>query len=121
MWCIKAAISPKDVGNSKVEKVVDLLNVKNSISLNQGIVKNVNNQVELALIKFKDRIKTKKLVVISKVYDFQNTFGQGLGRLIITNVNEYKDAEEILKSQYFKNNTSKVIVMKSIAMNIFDL
>lgn len=53
----------------------------------RGVIANVNNQVNYALIKFADEVKENILTVVGAVYDFQNVLGQGQGRLVIININ----------------------------------
>ncbi|MGB2831616.1 MAG: hypothetical protein WBC07_01610 [Methylotenera sp.] len=52
----------------------------------RGVIANVNNQVNYALIKFADEVKEQILTVVGAVYDFQNVLGQGQGRLVIVNI-----------------------------------
>ena len=64
------------------------------------------------LLKFKKLVLEKELIVIGAVYDFQDTYKQGLGRLIVINVNGEKDPEKITKSEYFKDNKNLVTMKK---------
>lgn len=61
----------------------------------RGVIANVNNQVNYALIKFADEVKEKTLTVVGAVYDFQNLLGQGQGRLVIVNINDNVDTNHI--------------------------
>jgi carbonic anhydrase len=61
----------------------------------RGVIANVNNQVNYALIKFADEVKEKTLTVVGAVYDFQNLLGQGQGRLVIVNINGNVDTRHI--------------------------
>lgn len=62
----------------------------------RGIDANVNNQVIYALKKFDHEVKEGKLTVIGAIYDFRNDLHQGLGRLVITNINGNTDSGGIL-------------------------
>ncbi len=61
----------------------------------RGVIANVNNQVNYALIKFADEVKENILTVVGAVYDFQNVLGQGQGRLVIVNINGNVDTKHI--------------------------
>lgn len=61
----------------------------------RGVITNVNNQVNYALIKFADEVKEQILTVVGAVYDFQNVLGQGQGRLVIININGSVDTKHI--------------------------
>jgi carbonic anhydrase len=61
----------------------------------RGVIANVNNQVNYALIKFADEVKEQILTVVGAVYDFQNVLGQGQGRLVIVNINGNVDTKHI--------------------------
>jgi carbonic anhydrase len=61
----------------------------------RGVIANVNNQVNYALIKFADEVKENILTVVGAVYDFQNVLGQGQGRLVIINFNGNVDTKHI--------------------------
>ena len=60
-----------------------------------GVIGNVNNQVNYALIKFADEVHDGVLTVVGAVYDFQNALGQGQGRLVIVNINGNIDTQHI--------------------------
>lgn len=62
----------------------------------RGVDANVNNQVELALQKFPEEVKSGKLTVIGAIYDFQNAMHQGYGKLVITNINGNHDTANVL-------------------------
>jgi len=61
----------------------------------RGVIANVNNQVNYALINFADEVKENILTVVGAVYDFQNVLGQGQGRLVIININGNVDTRHI--------------------------
>jgi len=62
----------------------------------RGVDANVNNQVDLALKKFPEEVKSGKLTVIGAIYDFQNAMRQGYGKLVITNINGNHDTANVL-------------------------
>jgi len=62
----------------------------------RGVDANVNNQVAFALKKYEKEVKDGSLTVIGAVYDFRNDLHQGLGRLVITNINGSTDAHIIM-------------------------
>ncbi len=64
----------------------------------RGVIANVNNQVNYALIKFADEVKEQTLTVVGAVYDFQNVLGQGQGRLVIVNINGNVNTKHIAAS-----------------------
>ena len=63
----------------------------------QGVVANVHNQVNYALIKFADEVKEGLLSVIGAVYDFQNDMKQGQGRLVIVNIDGNAETQHIAR------------------------
>lgn len=81
--------------SSAIRKELDHLHLKHGMNINEGVVTNVNNQVNYALRKFKDKIKNHELVVVGTVYDFRDDFGHGHGRLILTNFNGETDPAKI--------------------------
>ena len=100
---IKAAMSKADIDNSDVERELDSLHMHSAISLNDGIVKNVNQQVKFAIKKFRKLIEEKKLVVIGAIYDFQDAYKKGVGSLIVVNINGERNPAEIVNNQYLKD------------------
>ena len=57
-----------------------------------GVVKNVNDQVESALSTFAARVTAGELTVIGAVYDMRNDLDKGAGRVSIINVNGITEA-----------------------------
>lgn len=60
-----------------------------------GIEENVHYQVSEALTTYADEVKSGKLVVVGAVYDFQDVYGLGRGRLVLLNVNGERDPQKI--------------------------
>jgi carbonic anhydrase len=56
-------------------------------SLKDDILKNINYQISIALEKYKDLIKSKKLLILWAYYDFANDFNLWYWRIILTNIN----------------------------------
>ena len=60
-----------------------------------AIVENVNNQVNLAIDKYKDLIHNNLLMVLGTIYDFKNDFGFGKGKMVFVSINEERDGKKI--------------------------
>jgi hypothetical protein len=60
-----------------------------------AIVENVNNQVNLAIDKYKDLIDNNLLMVLGTIYDFKNDFGFGKGKMVFVSINEERDGKKI--------------------------
>jgi carbonic anhydrase len=71
-------------------------------SVDENVLNNIHHQVSYALKKFHDLIETDKLVIVGAVYDIQNTFGDGNGRLIIVNINNKRKLEDIKNDPHLK-------------------
>lgn len=84
-----------------IQKELSTLNVKEAPDDKAAVILNVNQQVEMALDTFKERVDRKDVVIIGAVYDFRNDYGLGKGRLIIVNLNGKTNPQEIRDSQYF--------------------
>lgn len=109
---VEAVVSGLDVENGCVERELEPIDVEGKC-LNDAILQNVNNQVKFSLKKFKKLVVDQELIVIGAVYDFQDAYKQGLGRLIVINVNGEKDPLKIAASPYFKKNKNLVIMNHS--------
>ena len=71
----------------------------------EGVIANVNHQVNFGMIKFADEIKANTLTVVGAVYDFQNLLGQGQGRLVIVNINGNVSDKQIASKLAALNKT----------------
>ena len=60
-----------------------------------AIIENVNNQVSLAIDKYKDLIDNNQLVVLGTIYDFKNDFGFGKGSMVFVSINHERDGQKI--------------------------
>ena len=106
---IEAVVSGVDVQNGCIERELEPIDV-NGNCLNDAIIQNVDNQVKFAVKKFKKLVEAKQLLVIGAIYDFQDAYKKGLGRLIIVNLNGERDPNIISKSQYLKDNKDLVTI-----------
>lgn len=106
---IEAVLSNVDVENGCIERELEPIDVTGD-SLNDAVIQNVDNQVKFAVRKFKKLIEQKKLLVVGAIYDFQDAYKKGLGKLIIVSLNGNKDPSVILESEYFTGNKNLVTI-----------
>jgi carbonic anhydrase len=99
---VDAVVSGVDLNNPFVEREIATLDLE-GLNLKEAIIINIHNQISYALRQFKKKVKSEELLVIGALYDFQNTYKEGLGKLIIVNVNGEKDPDKILENPYFQN------------------
>ncbi|MGE3317878.1 MAG: carbonic anhydrase [Candidatus Berkiella sp.] len=92
---IKAALDDYSKESKAIRQELDNLHLPKSSDWNQGVVENVNQQVDFAIKKFKDKIAKKELMVIGAVYDFSDDYDQGHGRLILTNINGVSNVDKL--------------------------
>lgn len=92
---IKAALDDYSKESTAIRQELDNLHLPKSTQWNQGVVENVNQQVDYAVKKFKDKINKKELMVIGTVYDFSDDYDQGHGRLILTNINGESNIDKL--------------------------
>ena len=59
-----------------------------------NIKKNVDHQVNIAVDRYTNYVRDGKLTVIGSVYDFQNAFGKGWGRLLLRSINGKSDLKK---------------------------
>ncbi len=78
-----------------IQKELLTINIPKGINVNEGVLMNVNNQVESAMLKFGGEVESGKLAVIGAFYDFRNDYKQGKGKLIITNINGETDPAKL--------------------------
>lgn len=80
----------------------------------EGVEKNVNWQVQIALERYKNYVEDGRLVVVGGIYDFANTYGKGYGRVVIININGETDSKKIQESEALRlipNDLRKKIVI----------
>lgn len=56
-------------------------------NLNKCISQNLEYQTQIAIEKYHTLVENKELLIISAIYDLKNEFGQGFGKLVVTNLN----------------------------------
>ena len=86
---IKRELAPLRVGKRKGKHAVD------EKGWRDGVVRNVNDQVEAALKAFSGRVNAGQLTVIGAVYDLRNDLGKGPGKVSIINVNGVTEAKRL--------------------------
>jgi carbonic anhydrase len=99
---VEAVVNGVNVENGCIERELETIDVEGQC-LNDAILQNVHGQVKTSMRKFKKLVEDQKLVIIGAVYDFQDTYKKGLGRLIIININGEKSSEGIKNHHYLKN------------------
>jgi carbonic anhydrase len=103
---IKAASGDYAKLEPAIRKELATINIPQGIDPTDGALLNVNNQVESAILKFSGEVEQGHLAVLGAFYDFRNDLRQGVGKLIITNLNgetEPARIRELMKQgQYFK-------------------
>jgi len=102
---IKAFMKGYDKENEAVKRELDFLKppLKTQVDpkvdfgqeLLRNIQKNVDYQVQTALVRYQTLVSEGKLMVVGAIYDFTNTLGKGFGRVAVTNINGIKDLEAI--------------------------
>ena len=65
------------------------------MDVTDGVLLNINQQVEAAMQKFSAEIGSGKLAVLGAFYDFRNDLKMGFGKLVITNINGSTNPDEI--------------------------
>lgn len=70
-------------------------------SLNQAIIENIHHQTRLALDKYHELVSAGKLTIFGAIYDFQNQFNHGFGKVILTSVNSEINPD-IIREKYGK-------------------
>lgn len=66
------------------------------------VEENVDYQVEQAMGRYGDRVANGRLLVVGSVYDLTGTYGRGVGRLIIININGEKNDAVIKKMELLR-------------------
>ena len=102
---IKAASSDYSALSFPIQMELDHLQISKKENptedeLKNNVILNVHNQVAKAMTKFKEHVQSGKLKIVGAVYDFQNKYGQGYGKLVLINVNNDKD--EIIINNFKK-------------------
>ena len=92
---VKAAQGDYSQKTPALKAELDGLQVKDIKDGNLAIIENTNHQVDYALSRFKDLVADKSLTVVGAIYDFVGSFGQGVGALIVININGENDPEKL--------------------------
>lgn len=83
-----------------INKELDTLEIKSS-NMEQAIIENIDYQVSIALSKYADKVKDGELTILGAIYDFQNQFGFGHGKVVLTSINGEKKPQ-IIQEKYKK-------------------
>ncbi len=81
----------RDLDHLYLALVRDNKKLAPKIRLRKNIEANVDYQVALALSRYHDRVRSGRLAVVGSVLDFDNTYGHGVGRLVIINIDGEQD------------------------------
>lgn len=92
---IKAATGDYATIEPAIKTELNTLRIPKGMDVTDGVLLNVNQQVDAAMRKFSPEIGDGKLAVIGAYYDFRNDLKMGYGKLIITNVNGTTDPDTI--------------------------
>lgn len=99
---IKAAQSNYSCETKSIQSELDGLDTYHIQDTNKAIVHNIHHQVEGAMLAFQPQIAKNNLTIVGAVYDFSNDFGQGLGALIIVNINGQTDIGKLKDLEILK-------------------
>lgn len=92
---IKAASGNYAKESRAIKRELASIRIAKGKSGMEGVLVNVNNQVAVALKKFRREVARGDLTVIGAVYDFSNDLGRGFGKLNIVNLNGETDSTRI--------------------------
>lgn len=99
---VKAAMGDFSKESTNLRSELGTLSVDPKASLNANIVRNVNNQVKLAVADFKDKVASDDVLVIGMIYDIHNDFKFGSGKIIIVNINNETNPGKLAQNPYVK-------------------
>ncbi len=68
----------------------------------KNVERNVDYQVKAAMELYKEKIQAKELTVVGAVYDFNDLYGKGRGKLVITNINGETTPNKIMDHPVLK-------------------
>lgn len=69
---------------------------------NKNVERNVDYQVKAALELYKEKVQANELTVVGAVYDFNDLYGKGRGKLVITNINGETTPNKIMTHPVLK-------------------
>lgn len=73
------------------------------------VEKNVDYQVSMAVERYNERIRKKRLIVVGCVLDVVNSYGLGTNQLFITNINGETDGKKIKKMSLLRTIDKKLL------------
>ncbi len=92
---IKAATGDYSGIEPAIKKELDTITIPKRIDVTDGVLLNVNQQVDQAMQKYAPELAGGKLAVIGAFYDFRNDLKAGYGKLLVTNINGETDPDTI--------------------------
>ncbi len=70
---------------------------------------NIDYQVQQAVLRYEDRLKNGRLVIIGAVFDLDNKYGRGKNRLILININGEKNGKKLRRARMTKKLDGKLL------------
>lgn len=113
---VKAAMGDFSQESENLRTELNTLEVNPKDTLTQNIIKNVNNQVKLAMDDFTTKIQSKDVVIVGMIYDLHNKFQLGNGTLVIVNINNETSPEAIANNEYIKGLKNVAILGVNTSM-----
>lgn len=81
-----------------------------NVRWSKNVERNVDYQVKTAMELYKEKMETKELTVVGAVYDFNDLYGKGRGKLVITNINGETAPNKIMAHPVLKELSRGEIV-----------
>lgn len=106
---IRAVVEDTPNLSECIHQELDTIDLPNNISVQDGVIHNIHQQVKVALDKFHDRVAANQLVIFGAVYDFGNTHKHGYNRLILVSINGETDPDIIAQSRYLEGINEVVV------------
>ncbi len=91
---VQAVLSGKSTNVAAIDNELKSLKLSTT-DMKLAIIENVNNQVNLAMEKYKDLVNNNQLVILGSIYDFKNDFGFGKGKMVFVSINHEKDGHKV--------------------------
>ena len=82
---------------------------KQPVGLLDFVEANIDYQVKQAVIRYGDRLKTGRLVVVGAILDLDNDYGRGRNRLIVININGETAGKKLRKARITKKLDKKLL------------
>lgn len=83
---VSAALTDYSKLESSIVSELNQFRLKKGLSNIDGVKMNVHNQVDAALVQFKNKVDRHELLVVGAVYDFSNDMKKGAGKLNVINI-----------------------------------